>query len=258
MTKPLQGLCPPSPLRGGLAGWRACLRVYAQPGTPAGGCHQLSYEAAPLTYLLQGACIPLTCCVRSYVSLASVAPAAADAAAARFSSATAASTCSLSRPSCSTSASVRARSHAASASLMLCVHSVAARRLSDREPAESALVGAGLSRRDCLLGVPRHAPQPCQRNHQLPKRRSTLHSRCHRQGGETHGAWEATCSGSSPPSLEMRGSAPASSSGATTSTCPRKQARHSAVRLNSPCGDPVHAVVQSTRECCALTECSGV
>jgi hypothetical protein len=40
----------PSPLRGGLAGWRACLRVYAQSGAPAGGWHQLSYETAPLTY----------------------------------------------------------------------------------------------------------------------------------------------------------------------------------------------------------------
>jgi hypothetical protein len=33
--------------------WRACLRVYAQPGAPEGGCHQLSSETAPLTYLLR-------------------------------------------------------------------------------------------------------------------------------------------------------------------------------------------------------------
>ena len=41
-------LCPPSPLRGGLAGWRVW--QHTQPGLPAGGGHQLSCETAPLTY----------------------------------------------------------------------------------------------------------------------------------------------------------------------------------------------------------------
>mmetsp|Transcript_9158 Transcript_9158/g.26249 ORF Transcript_9158/g.26249 Transcript_9158/m.26249 type:complete len:274 (+) Transcript_9158:95-916(+) len=44
-----------------------------------------------------------------------------------------------------------------------------------------------------------------------------------------------TCSGSSPCSLPMRGSAPPSRSGSMQSSFPRKAARHSGERLNSPC-----------------------